>query len=80
MDVFTWSIPFVAEKVIEMFYHIIKPDEDADLDNSDHEGTVPTEVKQIINPGQQPQSQQPGKGGILKNKIKFVSKLLKMQK
>lgn len=30
MDIFTWSIPFVSEKVVEMLHHLIKAAGDPD--------------------------------------------------
>jgi serine/threonine-protein phosphatase 2B catalytic subunit len=30
MDIFSWSMPFVAEKISEMLYHILLPANDKD--------------------------------------------------
>ena len=55
-----------------MFYHIIK-NEDKD-DDSDAED-LPTVPKELLEKAPEKKH-----AGVLKNKIKFVSKLLKMQK
>jgi serine/threonine-protein phosphatase 2B catalytic subunit len=40
LDIFTWSIPFVSEKVTEMLYHLIKPHENIESDNEEDKEEV----------------------------------------
>lgn len=59
-----------------MFYHIVKAEESKD-DEDDEDKAKDAKVPDISDA--KPTTLQK-KGGVLKNKIKFVSKLLKMQK
>lgn len=70
MDVFSWSLPFVAEKVTKMFFDILAKtnieEETGSMGDVNIKDMVHKKKKRDIN--------------VLKNKIKFVSKMAKMQK
>ena len=65
MDIFTWSIPFVSEKVTEMLYHVLR------------QGDTEEAPDQPL-----PDMKEPAvsKVQVLKNKVKFVSKMMRMFK
>jgi len=84
MDIFSWSLPFVAEKAIEMLFHLIKPsndmeDEDEEEDDDEGSANIP-KINGGINQGKDKFEHLKSRGDILRNKIKFVSKLMKMNK
>ncbi|KAL4466328.1 hypothetical protein ABPG72_020177 [Tetrahymena utriculariae] len=88
MDIFTWSIPFVSEKISEMLYHVIKPSgedfsDDDDLDENDHKQILKVTGNALSSQtsiGTDSQNKLSEKAQILRNKIKFVSKMVKLQK
>jgi len=82
MDIFTWSIPFVSEKITEMLYNIIKPEENDDDDDLDESMDINIPQPTRTSPDSSPQnvSTLKKRSEILRNKIKFVSKMMKMNK
>jgi len=76
MDIFNWSVPFVSEKITEMLYHLIKPTVDEPDDDSDGEAESPQQVQKI----QQDKETTQKRTEVLRSKIKFVSKMMKMNK
>ncbi|CAG9334505.1 unnamed protein product [Blepharisma stoltei] len=70
LDVFTWSAPFVIEKVLEMLHNIIKSRKDEPEENIDP--TSGERVKELKD------NLRDSKLEKLRNKVKAVSRMMKM--
>jgi len=82
MDIFTWSIPFVSEKITEMLYNIIKPEENADDEDDDEsmDINIPALTRTISEDSPQSVSKLKKRSEILRSKVKFISKMVIMNK
>ena len=83
MDIFTWSIPFVVEKVSDMFVTLLKSTNEENLsDEEDEEEEHPAAAvgkKPIIIPSGDAKGLSE-KGNKLRGKIKFVARMAKLQR
>ena len=77
MDIFTWSMPFVVEKVSDMFINILKGGNNENISDDEEEG-VPHITPPIKDDHYKALTSE--KGNKLRNKIKFIGKIAKLQK
>jgi serine/threonine-protein phosphatase 2B catalytic subunit len=70
MDVFSWSMPFLAEKVISMLYTIVK--NGVDLDDDDMKSEIPG------NGSGAGAGNKVNRGLVMRNKVKSVAKMSRM--
>jgi serine/threonine-protein phosphatase 2B catalytic subunit len=73
MDVFTWSVPFVTEKILQILANMLKPpDGIADDPESEEEAKVPLVKTDPKATGKAKKYE------IMKNRVFFVGKMMKM--
>ncbi len=77
MSVFEWSLPFVTEKVLQIYGQLYQKNESFQDDNENERFELPPELKQLVFEQVDPQGDQNARE-IIKKKVMFLSKMMKM--
>jgi serine/threonine-protein phosphatase 2B catalytic subunit len=83
MDVFTWSVPFVMEKISEILMYLAQTTEDNEKDDEPDDkfldGLQP-EFKDKLQGLIKTAETETARGSVVKNKVQAISKMMKMQR
>ena len=75
LDLFSWSLPFLAEKITSMLYSILRQCNDAELKGIEEEGE---ETQNVLHDESSKEAAKLKRKLVLKNKISSVGKMAKM--
>ena len=75
LDLFSWSLPFLAEKITSMLYSILRQCNDAELKGIDEEEE---ETQKVLQDESSKEAAKLKRKLVLKNKISSVGKMAKM--
>lgn len=70
MDVFSWSIPFLSEKVVSMLFNIVKKEDNEDDENED------IDLQQLLK--MTPEEQKANRDLVIKGKVRSIGRMNRM--
>lgn len=79
MDIFTWSVPFVAEKIVEMLYNVLKQGQKDDVD-AEVDDLMADATKKLEDDAAKIKQEKTKKVEAMRSKVLVMSKMMKMFK